>query len=174
MSYQVDTRFLGTTVEWSLSGPWTAYWMLFLRLVTGWWFFHSGLDKFVAEEPFDATGWLLGPASESILAPVTTWFGQNAAWFVNFTIPAGELLIGLALLVGAVLRLAAFFGAFLMTFFYFGNADWEHGFVNGDLMGLLLFVTVIVFAAGRVWGLDAYLEDTATVRNNPWLRYLLG
>lgn len=174
MSYESSTRFFGTDVALSLFGPWTAYWILVLRILTGWWFFHAGLDKFVAEEPFDATWWLLGPASESILAPVTVWFGQNAAGFVNLAIPIGELLIGLGLLVGAFTRLSAFFGAFLMAFFYFGNADWEHGLINGDLMGLLLFITVIVFAAGRVWGVDAYLEATETVRNNPWLRYLLG
>jgi thiosulfate dehydrogenase [quinone] large subunit len=32
--------------------------------------------------------------------------------------------------------------------------------VNGDLMGLLLFVTVGVLGAGRVLGLDALLERT--------------
>ena len=66
------------------------------------------------------------------------------------------------------------FGAFLMAFFYFGNAGWAHGFVNGDLMGLLLFVTMIVQGAGRVMGLDAYLEETDFVRNHPRLKYLLG
>jgi thiosulfate dehydrogenase [quinone] large subunit len=61
-----------------------------------------------------------------------------------------------------------------MTFFYLGNADWAHGYVNGDLMGLVLFVTVGVFAAGRIAGVDAYLEQTEFVRNNRVLRYLLG
>jgi len=61
-----------------------------------------------------------------------------------------------------------------MFFFYFGNAGWANGFVNGDLFGLLLFVTIIVFGAGRVFGIDAVLERTAPVRNNQWLRYVLG
>jgi len=42
------------------------------------------------------------------------------------------------------------------------------------LMGLVLFVTIIVFGAGRVWGVDSYLETTDLVGNRPWLRYLLG
>lgn len=124
----------------------------------------------MAAEPFDGTWWLFGLASESILAPMTTWFGQNAAWFVKFTIPLGELLIGLGLLGGVFTRLAAFFDAVLKTCYYAGNAEWESGFVNGDLLGLLLVITIIVFAAGRVWGLDTYLEATETVQNTPWMR----
>lgn len=174
MSFEMDTRLFGREVTLTLSGFWVVYWILFLRLVTGWWMLHSGLDKLVADEAFTAVGWLSGPASQSIFAPITTWFAQNAPGFVDFMIPWGEFLIGVGLFVGAFVRLASFFGVFLMSFFYFGNADWEHGFVNGDLMGLLLFVTVIVFAAGRVWGLDAYLERTEFVRTNPWVRYLLG
>jgi thiosulfate dehydrogenase [quinone] large subunit len=30
------------------------------------------------------------------------------------------------------------------------------------------------FGAGRILGLDAYLEDLEIVQSNPWLRYLLG
>ena len=61
-----------------------------------------------------------------------------------------------------------------MTLFYLGNADWAHGYVNGDLLGLLLFVVVGVFAAGRLLGVDAYLEETESVKQRPKLRYLLG
>jgi thiosulfate dehydrogenase [quinone] large subunit len=56
----------------------------------------------------------------------------------------------------------------------FGNEAWRRGFVNGELLGLVLFITVIVVGAGRVWGLDQYLERTTFVESNPWLRYLLG
>jgi thiosulfate dehydrogenase [quinone] large subunit len=60
-----------------------------------------------------------------------------------------------------------------MVFFYLGNASWSHGVVNGDLMGLLLFVTVGVLGAGRVLGLDALLEQT-DVGSSRAARYLLG
>ncbi|WP_246983322.1 hypothetical protein [Halorientalis marina] len=56
----------------------------------------------------------------------------------------------------------------------FGNEAWRRGFVNGELLGLVLFITAIVVGAGRVWGLDQYLERTTLVESNPWLRYLLG
>jgi len=41
-------------------------------------------------------------------------------------------------------------------------------------MGLLLFVTLLVFGAGRYYGIDAVLERLALVENYPRLGYLLG
>jgi thiosulfate dehydrogenase [quinone] large subunit len=41
-------------------------------------------------------------------------------------------------------------------------------------MALLLFLTMIVFAAGRYFGLDAVIEKTDFVQQRPRLKYLLG
>ena len=174
MSTKVHTKLPGTEVDFTLSGPWTGYWIAFLRLMTGYWFFHAGLTKFLESGGFSAEGYLLYATKGTIVGPITVWFGNNAVWFADIMIPLGELLIGLGLMVGALTRLAAFFGAFLMFFFYFGNQSWSHGFVSSDMMGLLLFGTVIVFGAGRVWGLDQYIEQTDVVQNNRWMRYFLG
>jgi thiosulfate dehydrogenase [quinone] large subunit len=89
-------------------------------------------------------------------------------------VPLGETLIGLGLMFGVLVRLASFFGAVFMTLFWVGNAGFGHGVVNGDLMGLLLFATMMVFAAGRYYGLDAAIERTRPVERHPKLRYLLG
>ncbi len=172
MTHEMQTNVLGDEVTVEFSGPWTGYWIAFLRLIAGWWFLHAGLDKIVGG--FDASGWLIFATKGSIVAPITVWFGNNAPELVSYAVMYGEFLIGLGLIFGALTRLAAFFGAFLMSFFYFGNAAWAHGFVNGDLLGLLLFATIIVFGAGRVWGLDEFLERTSIVQNNRWMRYLLG
>jgi thiosulfate dehydrogenase [quinone] large subunit len=61
-----------------------------------------------------------------------------------------------------------------MTLFWIGNAGFGHGLVNGDLMGLLLFMTVLVLGAGRYYGLDAIVEKTRFVEQRPKLKYLLG
>jgi thiosulfate dehydrogenase [quinone] large subunit len=60
-----------------------------------------------------------------------------------------------------------------MVFFYLGNAAWSHGLVNGDLLGLLAFVTLGVLGAGRVLGLDAYIEDMDIGSSRP-MKYVLG
>ena len=174
-SQKQATTLFGREVSYGMNGPWDSYWLLFLRLIMCWWFFSAGLDKIVEYGMFyDAEGWMLFAAEGTIIYPITEWFAQNALIIPEFMIPWGQLLIGLGLIVGCFTRLAAANGALLMSFFYFGNAGWENGFVNGDLLGLLLFLTLIVFAAGRVWGIDAYLEKTEFVKNRPKLRYILG
>jgi len=146
-----------------------AYWALALRLLAGYWFLHAGLTKLLAAEPFSASGWLTGAAGGTVVGPITVWFANNAAWFVDLAIPLGETLIGLGLLVGALTRLAAFFGAFLMAFFYLGNAGFGHGFVNGDLLGLLAFMGVAVLGAGSAYGIDALVANTRFARARPWV-----
>lgn len=170
MSY--NTRADSVTEVVETSGAWTAYWLAFLRVVTGWWFLHAGLTKF--EFIGGSFGYMWFLQSDSIVHPVTSWFAANASWIVEFGVPLGETLIGLGLIFGVLTRLAAFFGAFLMLFFFSVNQGWAHGLVNSDLMGFMLFATVIVFGAGRHYGLDPILERTEFVKNHPTLRYLMG
>jgi thiosulfate dehydrogenase [quinone] large subunit len=168
---------LDSPVEFDLNGTFAGYWAAALRIITGYWFLHAGVTKFafVAGEPFDASGWMLNATGGSPIHGFFVW-AAGTPWlveFTNFMIPVGETLIGLGLLVGALVRLAAFFGGILMVFFYLGNAAWSHGFVNGDLMGLLLFITVGVLGAGRVLGLDALLEKT-DIGDTRAAKFLLG
>jgi thiosulfate dehydrogenase [quinone] large subunit len=148
-----------------------------MRLTVGWWMLHSGLDKFLAW-PFDA-GWFVGGAAGGTsLGPLVTLFaGEAGLAFVNIMIPLGQTLIGLGLILGALTRLASFFGAFLMTFFYFINGEtggWAHGVVTGELLGLLIFAMIATLGAGRVLGIDAYLAPTNLFQNHPKLRWLIG
>ncbi|QLD89567.1 DoxX family protein [Natronomonas salina] len=174
MSYQAANP-LSEEFELELSGALTAYWLAFLRIVTGWWFFHSGVTKLIE----DGLAYSYGPIylqgmDGTALGPLPVWMGNNLAWLIEPMVPLGETLIGLGLMAGALVRLASVFGALFMTLFWVGNADFGHGLVNGDLMGLLLFVTMIVLATGRYYGLDAIIERTKFIRNRPKLKYLLG
>ncbi|MDB9252265.1 DoxX family protein [Halorubrum ezzemoulense] len=174
MSYQSSNPLVGE-VEFALEGPWATYWIAFLRVVTGWWFFHAGVTKII-ENGF---AFAYGPSymkgmTGTALGGIPVWMGNNLAWLIEPGVPLFETLIGLALIAGAFTRLAAFGGVIFMVLFWVGNAGFGHGVVNSDLMGLFLFMTVIVLAAGRYYGLDALLEQTALVKQNPKLRYLLG
>jgi len=164
-------------LDFDLQGTFAGYWVAVLRVVTGYWFLHAGVTKFafISGESFSAQGWLANAPAASPIQGFLMWAGQTP-WLLEFTnvmIPIGETLIGLGLLVGALVRLASFFGAFLMVFFYLGNAAWSHGLVNGDLMGLLLFVTLGVLGAGRVLGLDSVIEDM-DFADNRIAKYILG
>ena len=173
MLHHLKLRLLGRQWSLDLSGELVGYWLLFLRLLVGWWFLHEGLNKYATPEPFRA-GWFLEKTG-TIVSPVLNAFAGGATEAaVNVVIPMGEVLIGVGLILGCLTRLASSFGAFMMVFFYFGEESWRRGFVNGDLFGLVLFLTIIVFGAGRIWGLDAILEQTNVVSEHPWMRYLLG
>ncbi|MXR21374.1 DoxX family protein [Halobacterium bonnevillei] len=174
MSYQAANP-LSEEFSLELSGPLAGYWLAFLRVVTGWWFFHAGVTKLIE----DGLSYSYGPMylqgmEGTALGPLPVWMGNNLGWLIEAMVPLGETLIGLGLLFGVLVRLASVFGAFFMTLFWVGNASFGHGLVNGDLMGLLLFGTMIVFATGRYYGLDAIIERTKFVKNRPRLRYLLG
>jgi thiosulfate dehydrogenase [quinone] large subunit len=174
MSYQSSNPLVGE-VEFALEGPWATYWIAFLRVITGWWFFHAGITKII-DNGFAftyGTSYMKGMTG-TVLGGIPVWMGNNLAWLIEPGVPLFETLIGLALMAGALTRFAAFGGVIFMILFWVGNAGFGNGVVNGDLMGLLLFLTVIVLAAGRYYGLDALIEQTALVEQNPKLRYLLG
>jgi thiosulfate dehydrogenase [quinone] large subunit len=171
MSYDTQSP-TGTDVGFDLSGPWPTYWVAILRVVTGWWFFHAGVTKLLdVGLGFEAAGYLNG-MSGTVMGPFATFLADLG--FVGALVPVFETLIGLALMAGLLTRLAAFGGAFFMTMFWVGNAKFGHGVMNSDFMGLLLFLTVIVLAAGRYYGLDAIVERTDFVKQRPRLKYLLG
>jgi thiosulfate dehydrogenase [quinone] large subunit len=168
---------LGQDVSFNVSQPWLSFWLVIMRLIAGWWLLHAGLDK-LANWPFDASWFVGGAAAGTSLGPFVTMFsGGVGLAFTNVAVPVGQLLIGLGLVLGGLTRMAAFFGAFQMMFFYFINGEtggWAHGVVTGELLGILIFGMIATLGAGRVLGVDAYLTDTAFFQNHPRLQYLIG
>ena len=160
----------------------SVWFILALRLMIGLAFFQSGLDKVLSGE-FSAAGYLLNApaANGSPAAGLFAAMGESALFldFVNVAVPWGELLIGLGVIVGFLTRLAAFWGAFMMLLFYLGNWDVAHGYINGDFAYMLVFLSVAAFGAGRIMGLDQYIEryevgGVPLAERYPWMRYLLG
>lgn len=171
----IQSRLFGRNVTLDLNGSWSGYWLVFIRMMMGWWFLGAGLGKVVEHGLFyDTHGYLMFATEGSVLYPITSWFAENAVWLPDLLVPWGQIAIGLGLIFGVLTRLAAVNGVFLMTFFYLGGQGWTNGFMTGELAGILLFITIIIFGAGRVWGLGSYLENTNLVKKYPKLRYLMG
>ncbi|MEM4780670.1 MAG: DoxX family protein, partial [Halalkalicoccus sp.] len=161
----------------------SAWFVVALRVVIGGAFLGAGLGKFavVAGEPFDASGYLMG--AEGPVAGVFHAMAANPAFmeFANVAVPVTQVLIGIALLTGAFVRLAALGGAVQMSMFYLASWDVAGplGFVNSDLVYLVVFLAVAAFGAGRILGLDRYIERIEVggeplVERHPKLEYLLG
>jgi thiosulfate dehydrogenase [quinone] large subunit len=160
----------------------SVWFILALRLMMGLAFLQSGLSK-VLSGSFSAAGYLQN-APRANGSPVAGLFESMASSplfldFVNVAVPWGELFIGLGLIVGAFTRLAAFWGAFMMLMFYLGNWSVDHGYINGDFAYMLVFLAVAAFGAGRILGLDQYIEayeidGQPLIERYPWAAYLLG
>ena len=156
-----------------------------LRAAIGGMMLFAGLGKFafISGEAFDASGYLVHGVDAA--SPVSGLYAAMGAtpWFVemaNFLVPVTQVLIGVALIAGAFVRLAAFGGALQMLMFYLGGWEGELlALFDSTLIYAIVFATVAAFGAGRVLGLDAYLEQLEIggqplLERFPAARYLLG
>jgi thiosulfate dehydrogenase [quinone] large subunit len=107
--------------------------------------------------------------------PITyDWFRQllqymlDNGWYTSFAkvIAWGEVLVGLGLLVGALVGLAAFFGTVMnFSFMLAGSAS-----TNPVLFGLAVFL-VLAWKVAGFWGLDRWLLP---LLGTPWQRGTLA
>jgi thiosulfate dehydrogenase [quinone] large subunit len=178
---RLESRYGGVTLTGEPHAL-SAWFVVTLRLVIGGMILFAGLGK-VREWPFDASGYLVkgvDPAS-----PVSGLYAAMAANptvmdAINVLIPVTQVLIGVALIAGAFVRLAALGGALQMTAFYLGGwaGDWLALF-DSTLVYLVVFLAVGAFAAGRILGADRYIErlevgGVPLIERFPRLRYVLG
>ena len=181
---RLESRYAGITLE-GHPHPLTAWFVVALRLTMGGMMLFAGLGKFafIRGESFDASGYLVHGVDP--VSPVSGLYATMAANAVlldviNVIIPVTQVLIGVALIAGAFVRLAALGGAIQMMAFYLGG--WEGGLLglfDSTLIYAVVFAAIAAFAAGRILGLDRYIEQLdvggeALTERYPKLRYLLG
>ncbi|WP_280587436.1 DoxX family protein [Halorubrum sp. Boch-26] len=160
----------------------SALFIVMLRATIGGMILFAGLGK-ATGEAFDASGYLVHGVDAA--SPVSGLYAAmgSTPWFVEFAnvfVPATQLLIGTALILGAFVRLAALGGAMQMALFYLGGWSGDAlALFDSTLVYAVVFLTVAAFGAGRVLGLDAYIEKLevggeALTERVPALRYVLG
>ena len=185
---QLETEMFGRDVSFNYSETWVGYSLLGLRLVMAWVFLQAGLEKWAEGgwgDPlaWSSTGFLQNAVAEANpLHGLFTGFAEYGS-VVDPLVIFGQVLIGLALLFGVFVRFAAMMGAIQMLMFW--TAAWQGGVMDGlpvahgyvfdsSFVYMLLLFGLGAWGAGRIVGIDAKLEQTRIVQNNPWLRYLLG
>lgn len=182
---KLESRLGGITLEGrphSLS----AIFVVLLRLLMGGMILFAGLGKYSfvpGGEAFDASGFLVhGVDSASPVSGLYAAMAGNEMILatINVIIPLTQVLIGVALITGALLRLAAFGGALQMFAFYLGG--WEGQWLalfDNTLIYAVLFLALGALAAGRIAGLDRYIErlnvgGQPLTERFPKLNYVLG
>jgi thiosulfate dehydrogenase [quinone] large subunit len=184
----LDTEIFGRNVEFDYAEHWVGYSLFLLRIVMGWTLFQGGVTKLVTyldanpENNWTAAGFLMNAIPEG--NPLTGLFAAMAQMpFIDLLNMWGLTLTGLGLILGAFVRWNAFWGAIMMLFYWLASLQGgllaglplAHGWVVDDhIVYAVLLFGLGAFGAGRILGLDAYLEDMEFVRNTPVIRYLLG
>lgn len=158
------------------------YALVGLRLAMAWVFLQAGLTKLFAPDGWSASGYLENaiPAGNPLAG---VWASLAGVPLVDPLVVWGEILIGTALLLGAAVRVAAFFGGLQLFLYWLSSLQGgplagfpvENGYLvtNHVVYGLILF-GLAAFGAGRVLGVDGVLASTGVVDERPGLRRLLG
>lgn len=180
-TYKLENRFFGKTIRTEYSNTAIGYAIVALRVIMGWTLFQGGIVKILDPE-WTAAGFLQFAIPEG--NPFTVQFANMAGSpVIDFLVPWGLTLTGLGLILGALVRWNAFWGAFMMIMFWAASLTGglaagfplEHGwFVDDHMVYAILLFGLGALGAGRLYGLDAIIEDLPTVVKNKWLKFFLG
>ncbi len=194
----LEAQILGRDVRFDYSETWVAWSVLSLRVIMAWVFLQAGLEKLFGdgisgflENPltggWSAEGYLspdtpFGVSPDTPLSGIFAEMSANAA-LIDPLVAWGQVLIGLALLFGIMVRFAAFMGSLQMFLFWWAALQGgllaglpvEHGWVvDSSLVYIFILFGLGAVGAGRILGFDAQIEEWPVVQDNPWLKYLLG
>jgi thiosulfate dehydrogenase [quinone] large subunit len=87
----------------------------------------------------------------------------------------GQILIGIALILGVVTRFSLFWAGAMMFMFYIAQFPPENNpFLDEHIIYIGVFLLLGALGAGRILGLDALIEKLPFVRRIRGSEYLLG
>lgn len=95
--------------------------------------------------------------------------------FGDWVFMLGLLGIGVAMIAGAGLKIAAVSGTLMMVFMYLVALPWaaesaSNPILDSHWMEALLLIIAAATLAGDTWGLGKWWAGTSVVRQNGWLR----
>jgi len=185
---KLEAEILGRETTFEYSENRIGYAIIALRVTMGWVLFQGGVTKLITyldatpENNWTAAGYLANAIPEGNPF-VGLWGAMAGSPLIDALVMWGLTLTGLGLILGALVRWNAFWGAVMMLFFWAASLEGglmaglplAHGWVVDDhLVYAALLFGLGAIGAGRILGLDSRIESMGFVRNNRWLRYLLG
>ena len=161
----------------SEAGPWSVVWTV-VRVYLGYEWISAGWHK------VSGTGWgpeaLHGFWAKAVIVPETGKAAISYDWYRSFlqflldskaenwmasVIAWGEVLVGVALILGALVGIAAFFGAIMnMNFMLAGSAS------TNPVLFLLAVLLILAWKTAGWWGLDRWLLPRF---GTPWSRVVI-
>jgi thiosulfate dehydrogenase [quinone] large subunit len=185
---RLDAELLGRTTQFEYAENRIGYALVTMRVVMGWVLLQGGVTKLLTYlDGNPANNWTAAGYLQNAIPAGNPfgdlWLTMAGNPMVDILVMWGLTLTGLGLIVGAFVRWNAFWGAVMMLFFWaaalegglLAGLPLGHGWVVDDhLVYAALLFGLGAIGAGRIFGLDAYLETLPVVEDNRWLRYLLG
>jgi uncharacterized membrane protein YphA (DoxX/SURF4 family) len=170
--------------------PISRYGAAILRVVVGVIFVWAGVGKMFndgAPGVWTAKGFLLGATKGSLGWPFVSgpadpakvynpthdfWVSlannDTAMTIVNNLVVAGEVCIGVALVLGIVTRFAGVMGALMMAFFFLAGWGFSNGIVEEHATYAVVLLAIAGMGAGNYFGLDAMFAARFPVWFRNW------
>jgi len=150
----------------------SAVWLALIRILIGYEWLRAGWEK-VSDPEFAAglsgtlaffakenpNGWYIG-FLQNVALPNVTIFAQLVAW--------GELLVGLALVLGLFTEVAAFFGMVMNVNFFFAASHLSPSTYSLNMVMFVVTLILLLTRAGKSLGLDQLWYD----RGGRWFSWL--
>lgn len=179
--HRIETEIFGREVSFAYDSTWVGRALVGMRVLMGWILLQGGLTK-LFDPDWTAQGFLANaiPPGNPFM---DLWSNMAGNVVIDQLVIWGLTLTGLGLILGAAVRWNAFWAAVMMLFFWASSLEGgllqglpvAHGWVVDDhLVYVVLLFGLGAFGAGRILGVDRWLEETQLVQNNPWLKKLLG
>ena len=133
--------------------------ILLLRVYTGVFFLYFGVRKLINPDFSDGLAGFIGAQENTVgfyrafLDSVVVPYKEVFAFLVGW----GEVLLGVALILGLATRYAAFTGAFMVLNFWLAKGQFVLDAQNHDVIWFVILIVLGGLHAGRTMGLDAKL-----------------
>ncbi len=148
----------------SKAGGWA---LLALRIALGWVYFYGGISKLL--EP----GWTAAGYLNSLDGTFATFFSAMAGSpAADLLVKWGLLLIGLAILLGALTRFAAFWGIIITTLFYLSGFPPEHGLVEEHIIYMAVLAVLAIVRTPLSLDHASFMQKLS--QKAGWLRWLMA
>lgn len=142
-----------------------------LRLMVGWVFLGAALRQ-IPDAGWSAAGFMSRAAHFSGF--YTFLSTPPLINIIDAFIPWLHLLLGLALILGVFMRLAAVVGSVLMVLYLLPRIEFPGVVTDPHIFYLLIMIYLASIGAGRFWGLQGRVDKLDPLERHPRLRSVLG
>lgn len=142
-----------------------------LRLMVGWVFLGAALRQ-IPDAAWSAAGFM---GRASYFTGFYNFLSQPPLInIIDALIPWVHLLLGLALILGVFMRLTAVVGSTLMILYLLPRIEFPGVITDAHIFYALIMVYLASVGAGRIWGLQGWIDKLEPLEKHPRMRSVLG